>query len=186
MSQIEITPEIFTADYVGRPGRRTFYLQARSAASTVSLLAEKQQLEALAEKLRELLVIVDGSDTITQSTAQRDPALAMVPEEPQGRVGTIGLAYEEDNDRVLIVVQSLQEEALQEEGELQEGAVPPGAGEDLEEGFRFVLRRDQVRAFVLHSEAVVAEGRPLCRLCGLPMDPEGHACPASNGHRPTG
>jgi uncharacterized repeat protein (TIGR03847 family) len=185
MSQIEITPEIFTADYVGRPGRRTFYLQARAAAGTVSLLAEKQQLEALAEKLRELLVIVDGSDTITQSTAQRDPALAMESEEPQGRVGTIGLAYEEDNDRVLIVVQSIQEEAT-EEGTEQEGAVPPGADEDLEEGFRFVLRRDQVRAFVLHSEAVVAEGRPLCRLCGLPMDPEGHACPASNGHRLTG
>ena len=174
MSHIEFTPEIFTADYVGRPGRRTFYLQARADSGSVSLLAEKQQVEALAEKLRELLVIVDGSDTITQSTAQRDPALAMEPEEPQGRVGTIGLAYEEDNDRVLVVVQPVSEEP-----ESSDPADPP----DLEEGFRFVLRRDQVRAFVLHSEAVVAEGRPLCQLCGLPKDPEGHACPASNGHR---
>jgi uncharacterized repeat protein (TIGR03847 family) len=171
MSQIEITPEIFTADYEGRPGRRTFFLQARAASGSVSLLAEKQQIEALAEKLRELLVIVDGSDTITKSTAQRDPALAMEPEEPQGRVGTIGLAYEEDNDRVLVVVQPVSEEP-----EPDEPAEP-------EAGFRFVLRRDQVRAFVLHCEAVVAEGRPLCQLCGLPKDPDGHACPASNGHR---
>jgi len=174
MSQIEITPEIFTADYVGRPGRRTFYIQARAASNTVSLLAEKQQVEALAEKLRELLVIVDEGDTIKQSTAQRDPALAIEePGEPQGRVGTIGLAYEETDDRVLVVVQSVAEEQVPE-------------NDDLDEGFRFVLRRDQVRAFVLHSEAVVAEGRPLCQLCGLPMDPEGHACPASNGHRVTG
>jgi uncharacterized repeat protein (TIGR03847 family) len=174
MSQTEFTPEIFTTDYVGRPGQRTFYLQARAAAGSVSLLAEKQQVEVLAEKLRELLVIIDGSDTITQSTAQRDPALAMEPEEPQGRVGSIGLAYEEDNDRVLVVVQPMQEEAETDD------SVDP------DEGFRFVLRRDQVRAFVLHSEAIVAEGRPLCRLCGLPMDPDGHACPASNGHRLTG
>jgi uncharacterized repeat protein (TIGR03847 family) len=171
MSQVEFTPEIFTADYVGRPGRRTFYLQARAAAGSVSFLAEKQQVEALAEKLRELLIIVDGTDTISQSTAQRDPGLAMEPGEPSGRVGTIGLAYEEDNDRVLVVVQPMQDE--------QEDDVPA----DPEDGFRFVLRRDQVRAFVLHSEAVVAEGRPLCQLCGLPMDTEGHVCPASNGHR---
>jgi uncharacterized repeat protein (TIGR03847 family) len=49
---------------------------------------------------------------------------------------------------------------------------------------QFHLRRDQVRAFILHALAVVAEGRPLCQLCGLPIDPEGHICPASNGHRP--
>jgi uncharacterized repeat protein (TIGR03847 family) len=48
---------------------------------------------------------------------------------------------------------------------------------------RFVLRRDQVRTFILHALAVVAEGRPICQLCGLPMDPGGHNCPASNGHR---
>ena len=174
MSQVEFTPLVFTADYVGSPGRRTFYLQARAESGAVSFLAEKQQVEALAEKLRELLIIVDGSDTIAESTTQRDPALTMEPGEPQGRVGTIGLAYEEDNDRVLIVVQPMSDE--------------PGDDEptDLDEGFRFVLRRDQVRAFVLHSEAIVAEGRPLCQLCGLPMDPEGHACPASNGHRLTG
>jgi hypothetical protein len=45
------------------------------------------------------------------------------------------------------------------------------------------LRRDQVRTFVLHAQAIVDEGRPLCQLCGLPIDPSGHACPASNGHR---
>jgi uncharacterized repeat protein (TIGR03847 family) len=55
-------------------------------------------------------------------------------------------------------------------------------GED-DEGIRFLLRRDQVRAFVLHAVAIVDEGRPTCQLCGLPIDPEGHNCPASNGHR---
>jgi uncharacterized repeat protein (TIGR03847 family) len=172
MSQIEFRPDTFTADYVGRPGRRTFFLQARSSAQTVSLLVEKQQVEALSEKLRELLMLVDAADTVARSSAQRDPALAIeAPDAPDWRVGTIGLAYEEDEDEIVVLVEPTEEEAPEQL---------------VGEGFRFLLRRDQVRAFVLHSEAVVAEGRPLCQLCGLPMDPDGHACPASNGHRLTG
>ena len=33
-------------------------------------------------------------------------------------------------------------------------------------------------AFVAH----LAGGRPVCPLCGLAMDPAGHACVRSNGH----
>jgi uncharacterized repeat protein (TIGR03847 family) len=172
----DLTPEIFTADYIGEPGHRTFFIQARGAAETVSFLLEKQQVAVLAEKLREILLVVDGSDTIAGSTAERDPGLALAqPVEPEWRVGAMGLAYEEVSDRVLVVLQPVQEE---EEESLETEVDAP-------EAYRFALRRDQARAFALHTEAIVAEGRPLCQLCGLPMDPEGHICPASNGHRPT-
>jgi hypothetical protein len=30
---------------------------------------------------------------------------------------------------------------------------------------------------------VAAQGRPICPLCRVPMEPEGHQCFASNGHR---
>jgi hypothetical protein len=30
---------------------------------------------------------------------------------------------------------------------------------------------------------LVRAGRPACPLCGNPMDPEGHSCPRTNGHR---
>jgi uncharacterized repeat protein (TIGR03847 family) len=36
-------------------------------------------------------------------------------------------------------------------------------------------------AMAAQALAVVAAGRPPCRLCGLPLDPEGHACPGGNG-----
>jgi uncharacterized repeat protein (TIGR03847 family) len=166
---MDMTPTLLTADYVGEPGRRTFFLQAQTDAGTLSFLLEKQQVAVLAEKLRELLVAVDGSDTILTSVPERDPGLALhQPVEPEWRVGTMGLAYEQDADSVLLVLQPVQEEdeAVEEE-----------------EGVRFNLRRDQVRTFVLHAQAIVDEGRPLCQLCGLPIDPSGHACPASNGHR---
>ena len=176
MSSQEIAPEVFTADYVGRAGERTFYLQSRGPQATLSYLVEKQQVSALAERLRELLILIDEEDTIRSATPGRDPALEFEsPLEPEWRVGTMGLAFEEDADRVVLFVQPVDEEEQEEPESL-----------DDDDGVRFMLRRDQVRAFVLHAMAVVGEGRPLCQLCGLPMDPAGHICPASNGHHPGG
>jgi uncharacterized repeat protein (TIGR03847 family) len=180
MSQIEITPDVFTADYIGEPGQRAFFLQARSEELIYSFLLEKQQVAVLAEKLRELLLIVDKEDTIKTATPERDPGLQLQqPLEPEWRVGTMGLAYDEAPDQVVVLAQPVAPE-----GEEEEPAEPVEPEED--EGIRFLLRRDQVRAFVLHAGAVVEEGRPTCQLCGLPMDPAGHICPASNGHRKLG
>ena len=169
MSEIELSPEMFTADAVGDPGERTFFLQVGGDFGAYTYLVEKEQVAVLAEKLREVLMLIDTSDTVRVSEPARDPALALTePSEPEFRVGSIGLAYDEDSDRILVFVQPVEAE---EEENIEET------------GVRFILRRDQVRAFVLHALAVVGEGRPLCPLCGLPIDPDGHDCPASNGHR---
>jgi uncharacterized repeat protein (TIGR03847 family) len=178
MTAQEISPEVFTADYVGEAGDRTFYLQSRGGAGTFSYLVEKQQVAALAERLRELLVLVDQEDTVGTASPGRDPALSLdSPVEAEWRVGTMGLAFEEEADRVVLLLQPVGEDEEPDEAleELMDKS---------EQGVRYLLRRDQARAFVLHGLAVVAEGRPLCQLCGLPMDPGGHICPASNGHRP--
>jgi uncharacterized repeat protein (TIGR03847 family) len=167
----EIVPETFTADYKGEPGHRAFFLQARSAPDVYSFALEKQQVQVLAEKLKEMLILIDQRDTVVGSMPERDPTLALAdPVEPQWQVGTIGLAYDEGADRVLVELHPVEEDPPQ--GDPEEG-----------ESFRLLLRRDQVRTFALHAEAVLGEGRPTCQLCGLPMDPEGHVCPASNGHR---
>ena len=123
-------------------------------------------------------MLVDQTDTVRATPPARDPALALQqPVEAEWRVGTMGLAYEEDPDRVILLMHPMdtEEEEAPEEQSIEE-----------ETGVRFLLRRDQVRAFVLHALAVVEEGRPTCQLCGLPMDKSGHNCPASNGHRPAG
>ena len=169
--QFDVTPEVFTADFVGRPGERTFYVQSRSSSGVHSFLIEKQQVAVLAEKLQEMLLMIDPEDTIKSAVPQRDPALALEePVEAEWRIGTIGLLFDEGRDLVVIVLQEVE----------------PEDDEDEDSGFRFFLRKDQVRALILHALAAVGEGRPLCQLCGLPMDPEGHTCPASNGHRPSG
>ena len=173
MTGRSFTPEIFTADYIGRPGDRTFYLQMRAPDVTVSYLLEKQQLVLLAEKLQELLLAVDRDDTIRSATPDRDPALDLeTPVEEEFRVGAIGLGFDEAGDRLVVL--------LRPAGDFDETEQP----DEDDEGDRFFIRRDQARAFVLHAIAVVAEGRPTCPLCGLPMDPDGHRCPAVNGHHP--
>jgi uncharacterized repeat protein (TIGR03847 family) len=164
----DLSPDLFTADYTGEPGQRAFFLQARAGAVNHTFAIEKQQVQVLAEKLHEMLVAIDRNDTIAGAIPARDPALVSEPLEPEWRVGSIALAYDEPSDSLLLVMEEVtaEDQALDEE---------PRAA-------RFTLRRDQVRSFVLHALAVVDEGRPLCQLCGLPKDPGGHQCPASNGH----
>jgi uncharacterized repeat protein (TIGR03847 family) len=48
----------------------------------------------------------------------------------------------------------------------------------------FGATREQMAAIAIHGTSLVASGRPPCPLCGLPLDPSGHACPRTNGHRP--
>jgi uncharacterized repeat protein (TIGR03847 family) len=175
MSDMEIVPEVFTADYQGEPGARSFFVQARAGQGARSFPVEKQQVALLAEKLRELLLMIDPDDTIKAEMPGRDPSLVLEPpEDTDWRIGTMGLAFDEENDRVVVFAQPAEETG---EDELPDEEIDTEGA-----GVRFLLRRDQVRAFVLHALAVVDEGRPICPLCGLPMSPSGHKCPASNGH----
>ena len=47
----------------------------------------------------------------------------------------------------------------------------------------FWATRDQMFSLASHGAAVCAQGRPRCQFCGNPIEPEGHQCPAMNGHR---
>jgi uncharacterized repeat protein (TIGR03847 family) len=50
---------------------------------------------------------------------------------------------------------------------------------------RFWATREQMLSLARHGAMVCTAGRPLCQLCRNPIDPEGHQCPALNGHRET-
>ena len=178
MTPFDIEPDTFVADYTGEPGGRTFFVQAAEPERTTTYLLEKQQLAVLADKLREVLVMVDRDDPIALSPPARDPLFHLrTPIEPEWRIGTIGLSYDDVTEQVIVALHPVTE-------------AEPGADDaddvQLEPddfAVRIRLSPAQVRAFVVHALAVVGEGRPTCQLCGLPMDPGGHACPASNGHR---
>lgn len=175
MSERHIAATVFTADYTGEPGRREFFLQARTAQDRYTFACEKQQVIALAERLAEVLLLADAEDPVKGATPARDPGLELVPEMPSARAGAIALGYEEGADSITVVIEAAEAGGPDE-------AEEAGALEETPETLTVVLRSDQARAFVLHALAIAGEGRELCKLCGLPMDPAGHRCPASNGH----
>jgi len=160
-----------TAGAVGEPGQRIFYLQAREGDRTVTILVEKEQVELLATSILEILATI-GTET---GEGPPDETLELEPPlEPLWRAGRLSIGYAEDRDRMLLELQELIEGAEEEEPD-----------PDLPEPARVRLwaTREQMLALSRHGAAVAARGRPRCRFCGNPMDPEGHTCPAMNGHR---
>jgi uncharacterized repeat protein (TIGR03847 family) len=157
------TPMVFTTGTVGEPGQRVFYVQAQGDGQVVTLKLEKQQVGALAEYLSGLL-----ADLPTVDDAKIPTLLDLVgPVVPEWTVGTLAVAWDELNDRMVLVA----EELLTEE-EIEAAATPATA--------RFRVTREQVAGFVERARVLVAGGRPPCPLCGGPLDPEGHACPRLN------
>jgi uncharacterized repeat protein (TIGR03847 family) len=152
-----------TADAVGEPGERTFYLQARKGSDLVTILVEKQQVELLSSSILEILARVG------KETAQGPPEEEMDLEEPMDpawRAGRLSIGYLEDRDLLLLEV----EEALEEDEEREADRV------------RLWATPEQMLSLSRHGAIVCARGRPKCQFCGNPLDPEGHACPAMNGH----
>jgi uncharacterized repeat protein (TIGR03847 family) len=157
-------PDRFTAGTVGPPGQRVFYLQAGAEGHVVTLRLEKAQVAALAQYLASVLADLATPD-LTSLPAELDLVEPVVAE---WVVGQIGVVFDEDRDRM--VVQA--EELLEEEADDTDRGVA-----------RFALTRAQVAAFVARAAELVAAGRPPCPLCARPMDPAGHACIKTNGHR---
>ena len=79
----------------------------------------------------------------------------------------MGLGYEDDADRVILVLNELLPENTLDEPRV----------------VRISATREQMAILAQHAAQVVAGGRPICGNCGRPIDPEEHFCPPSNGHR---
>ena len=175
-------PDRFVAGTVGQPGERTFYLQASGGGRLVSVALEKVQVAVLAERLEELLEEVRrrgaGDVPLTAPQELEDTAPLDTPIDEDFRVGSMGLAWDAEDDRV--VVEALAQQEAEDEAELVE---PLSDAEEGPDALRVRITADAARAFIKRAERVVAAGRPPCPLCGLPLDPEGHICPRQNGHR---
>jgi uncharacterized repeat protein (TIGR03847 family) len=175
-------PERFVAGTVGQPGERTFFLQAKTGERVTSVALEKIQVAALAERLAQLLDEVrrqlgDDVEIPVVSADPDDNAPLDTPLLEEFRVGTLALAWDTDDNRVVI------EAHAQTESEESTEIEPLSDDENGPDVLRVRITPSQARAFVKRAEQVVAAGRPPCPFCGLPLDPEGHICPRSNGHR---
>ncbi|NGN64880.1 DUF3090 domain-containing protein [Streptomyces sp. A7024] len=183
-------PDRFVAGTVGLPGRRTFYLQASSGTRVTSVALEKAQVQALAERIDELLDEVvrrTGGSTAVPAVAPSelsDSAPLDNPVEEEFRVGTMALAWDGDAERMIVEAQALVE--LDADSDEDLAAAEEALLQDDENGppmLRVHLTGQMARAFAKRAHEVVNAGRPPCPLCSLPLDPEGHVCPRQNGYR---
>ncbi len=150
---------------VGEPGQRQFFLMAAGQGRTLTLACEKAQIQALIVRLHQMMD-AQGIEVEGKAASSR----RLQPGEPEWQVAEMGLGYHAERQMFVLVA---SEAAGSEETPSQEGP-----------SVRFWLSHNQVAEFSKQAEEVLSAGRPLCPRCGLPMDPAGHPCPASNGARP--
>lgn len=155
--------ERITADAIGEPGARTFYIQARQGDVLVTVVVEKEQVQLLAASILEVL---SRTGQETGDPQEVDTELEQ-PFEPLWRAGRLSIGYQEDTGMLQLEMEELLPPESEEEGDV----------------LKLWATSEQMLALARHGAEVSTKGRPTCELCGNPIDPEGHACPATNGHK---
>ncbi len=109
--EIELNPVDFvTIGTIGPKGQRVFYLQAGYNNRLVSLVIEKEQSWALSEAINELIDDLDqryGDTEDEEITLDGIDMELREPIEPVFRVSQMGLGYDEDQDKIVLVAQEL-------------------------------------------------------------------------------
>jgi len=153
-------PERFSVGTVGPVGERLFLLHCTQGPVSLTVKVEKSQIAILASYLARIVRELGRPGELPEDLDFDTDV------EPTWVVGTIGVSYDEDSDRLVVVVEELVPD--EEDGEV----------------VRIALTKEQAAAFAIRATQLVEAGRPPCPLCGLPLDPSGHDCPRTNGHRP--
>jgi uncharacterized repeat protein (TIGR03847 family) len=151
------TPDLFSVGTSGPVGQRLFLLHAAQGATEVTLKVEKAQVAELASVLAQVVRRLGRPGHLPEDL-EFD-----VDVEPDWVVGTISVSYDKALERVVVI--------MEEAGD--GGAVA-----------RIAITREQAAAAAIRATSLVEAGRPPCPLCGYPLDPSGHDCPRTNGHRP--
>ncbi|TKV28826.1 DUF3090 domain-containing protein [Arthrobacter sp. NamB2] len=168
-------PDRVVVGTIGVPGQRTFYLQVRTGKQIVSIAMEKQQSAQLAEKIDEILdqlITLDGNPfSVPASTpielVDNDQ---LEPVEEQFRTGVMSLGW--DPTTAQIVIEAYPITDLETEDEV----FPEDEDAEAAEVLRVRMPVGTARAFAKRTREIVGAGRPICVICGQPIDADGHTC----------
>jgi uncharacterized repeat protein (TIGR03847 family) len=150
------------AEAIGEPGHRTFRVLAERGAATASLWLEKEQLQALGMIIEQQLTRLSS-----RRQAEAQPLLSLASRF-QGaatidfKVGRMAVGYDERRRTFTLTAHEIEDP-------------------DAAPTFTCSATSPQVAALAAKIAEVVAAGRPLCPLCGAPVE-GAHVCPLSNGH----
>jgi uncharacterized repeat protein (TIGR03847 family) len=171
--------ERFVAGTVGEPGERTFFIQARTGTRVVSVVVEKSQVIALGERTKIMLREIKKSDpTIVIKSNETDDAPLEQPIFEEFRAGVIAMAWDSENS---VLVYELREVTSNDDDTDDEVVFDE---KDLSvDLLRVHVSPTQAASFSKRCLSLASAGRIPCPFCGIPIDPNGHLCPRSNGYR---
>lgn len=145
----------------GEPGARTFQLRIiGSNLESASLWLEKQQMQALSLALTQVLNQIGRPNRDSEE-------ISAFPEgaDHDFRVGRMAIGFDPSTGTVVLHIFDLGRSEDEEEPDVQ-----------------VRVTSDDCASLNGRLQEIIASGRPQCPLCGVPLDPEGHACIRSNGH----
>jgi uncharacterized repeat protein (TIGR03847 family) len=166
---IELNPVDFvTIGTIGPKGQRTFHLQAGQANRLISFTIEKEQAWALSEAIKELLDDIDERDnTTTEADFSKFDMDLREPIEPMFRVAQMGLAYEANDNMVILIAQEFTPpDDDDDEDDLSfldddDDNLSFLNDDDVEPNIvRMWCTREQIHALSLHAIDTVKSGRP--------------------------
>jgi uncharacterized repeat protein (TIGR03847 family) len=143
-TEINLNPvDFITIGTIGPKGQRIFHLQAGFEGKLVSFIMEKQQARALSLAINEFIEELDKRlDVQTQvQMASLDMDLRE-PIEPLFRIAQLALAFDEDEEKVIVIVQE------------------PTINDDEASIVRMWCTREQVYALSIQAMDMVEAGRP--------------------------
>jgi uncharacterized repeat protein (TIGR03847 family) len=163
-------PDDFLPGSVGEPGNRVFYMQARDGHRVTSLRCEKEQVLALAQFLMRLV----GDDGPVEPLGE-----LIEPVTESFVVGNLLVSAEDADGSVVVVAEELvfvdedDDSLFLDEPSFDDAAIEPRE-------LRIRMSAAAARGFAQRAGRLMAGSRPICELCGRPIDPDGHACPRLN------
>lgn len=170
-------PDRVVVGTIGSPGSRSFYLQAKTGTRVISVGLEKQQSALLAEKIDEILdQIMTAPGNPASVPAGTPPELVDndpldQPVKQEFRAGGLSLGWDPSTAQIVIEAYPLVEST----GDAAGGGGSAGEPEPTEM-LQVRMPVGTARAFAKRTLEVVGAGRPLCPLCGEPIDVGGHDC----------
>ncbi|MEK7806434.1 MAG: DUF3090 family protein [Chloroflexota bacterium] len=150
---------------IGEPGHRTFQLALEAGRATCSVWLEKEQLLQLGIYLQDVVRSLSPEDRKRRGEP-KEPEWAGQAAAIDFKAGQLLLSHDPKTSSFYLLAYEREETEPAEESA----------------SVSFWITADQAERLAEESLRICAAGRPPCFLCGLPINPEGHVCPRSNGH----
>ena len=154
---------------LGKPGNRTFRIITESNNTVASIWIEKEHLLQLSLSVKQLLAsIVEGEDAAVSGMA---PTQFEAQETTKLDFKISRLSLRHDDASGMFLIEFNDADSVEDKDETPD--------------LRLWVNKQQADSFADQAMHVCAAGRPLCNLCGAPVDPPeegGHRCPRRNGN----